>query len=242
MRLIWNNQVPAANLREQWNALVFQMEKPEVFYTWEWATAVARVYGEIQEPWIATAYEGDELVGVAALARASTSAKEAAFLACTTADYCDFISLPQKRQEFVAHVFHDLKQAGTQRVVLANLPADSTTVAELKVSKSFRSFFRTGYMCAQVRLGSPEERRLLTDSLLKKKMFRRSVNTLSRIGPVMLQHDLGAGLPRGVIEKFCLTHVARFLGTGRVSNLVHPERRKFLSVLAALLAERKCLT
>lgn len=239
MRLTWTNELSEQKkLRERWNALVLQMEKPEVFYTWEWAAAVARAYAGSVEPWVATAYEGDELVGVAALAK--SSATEAVFLAGTTADYCDFISLPERRKEFVAHVLHALQQAGTRTVVLANLPADSATVAELKVNQSFKSFLRTGYVCGQVRLGSEEERRSLFDSLLKKKkkMMRRSLNSLQRMGPVTLRHDLGAGLANSVLDKFCATQVARFLATGRLSNLVRKERREFLRELARLLAEQ----
>ncbi len=236
MRLIWTSGIPEQTLREPWNALALQMEKPEVFYTWEWAAAVARGYAGSVEPWVGTAYEGSELVGVAALAK--SSATEAAFLAGTTADYCDFISLPGRREEFVAQVLHTLKQAGTRTLVLANLPADSATVAELKVNKSFKSFLRTGYVCGQVRLGSQEERRSLTDSLLKKKMFRRSLNTLQRMGPVTLEHDPEPGLANGALDKFCVTHVARFLATGRLSNLVSKERREFLRELARLLAEQ----
>src|SRR5882672_2129497 len=237
MRLTWTRELPEQpELREQWNALVSQMEKPEVFYTWEWAAAVVRAYKSGVAPWIATAYEGDELVGVAALAKSSET--EAVFLAGTTADYCDFISRPAQRKEFVAQVLHALREAGTVTVVLANLPADSATVAALEGNSSFKTFLRTGYICAQVRLGSEEERRSLTDSLLKKKMFRRSINTLQRIGPVTLQHDRGAGLERGVVERFCVTHVARFLFTGRISNLVSAQRREFLRELAQLLAEK----
>ena len=199
MRLTWTNGLPEQEkLREQWNALVFQMEKPEVFYTWEWAAAVARVYGSSAEPWIATAYEGDELVGVAALAK--SSATEAVFMAGTTADYCDFISLPGKRKELVAQVLQAAEEAGIRTLVLANLPADSATVAELKANPLFKSFMRTGYICAQVQLGTEEEKQALIDSLPKKKMYRRSMNALGRLGPVTLQHDRGAGLKKAVIE------------------------------------------
>jgi CelD/BcsL family acetyltransferase involved in cellulose biosynthesis len=237
MRLTWTRGLPEQpGLPEQWNGLVLQMETPEVFYTWEWAAAVVRAFGNTLDPWIATAYESDELVGVAALAKASET--EVVFLAGVTADYCDFVSRPAQRKEFVAQVLRALREAGTRTIVLANLPADSATVAELKASPSFKSFLRTGYVCAQVRLGSGEDRRALIDSLLKKKMFRRSMNTLQRIGPVTLQHDLGTGLGRGAVEKFCETHVARFLSTGRISNLVSAQRREFLNELARLLADR----
>src|SRR6266404_5198801 len=237
MHLTWTSQPPDPTLREQWNSMVFQMERPEVFYTWEWATAVARAFGGSVTPWIATGYEGDELVGVAALTK--FSATEVAFLNGATADYCDFISLPGRRKEFVADVLDALQKVGTRKLVLANLPADSVTVAAVRGSKVFKSFFRTGYVCAQVRLGSEEERRSLADSLLKKQMFRRKLNALRRIGPVTLQHDLGTGLTTSALDKFCATHVARFLATGRISNLVSRERREFLAELTRLLAEQK---
>ena len=114
MRLIWMQELPQEqHLREQWNALVFQMEKPEIFYTWEWAAALTRSYGSGIDPWIAMAYEDDELVGVAALARTSTS--EAVFLAGNTADYCDFVSLPERRREFVSQVLSALREQGISR-------------------------------------------------------------------------------------------------------------------------------
>jgi CelD/BcsL family acetyltransferase involved in cellulose biosynthesis len=238
MRLTWARGLPEQEqLREQWNALVFQMERPEVFYTWEWAAAIVRAYGDRVHPWVATAYEGNELVGVAALATPSPT--EAAFLAGNTADYCDFISRPAMRREFVDQVLCSLREEGIRRLTLANLPADSVTVAELKANRWFKSFFRTGYICAQVQLGSNEERRLLIEALSKKKMLRRSMNTLSRIGPVTLQHDRGARLDEHpeVLENFCAIHVARFLSTGRMSNLLCAERREFLRQLARLLAE-----
>src|SRR5438876_8638099 len=100
MRLIWMQELPQEqHLREQWNALVLQMEKPEVFYTWEWAAAFVRSYGDSVQAWICTAYDEDELVGIVALAR--SSATQAVFLNGTTADYCDFISAPARRNEFV---------------------------------------------------------------------------------------------------------------------------------------------
>ncbi|MBI3475472.1 MAG: GNAT family N-acetyltransferase [Acidobacteria bacterium] len=237
MRLTWMNAVPEQpEIREQWNALVFQMETPEVFYTWEWMAAFTRAYQGSVQPWIAIAYEGDELVGIAALVRSSET--EASFLAGTTADYCDFISRPEKRKELVAQVLREVQEAGVHTLLLANLPGDSATVAEIKGNKSFKSFLRTGYICAQVQMGSEEDRRVLSNTVLKKKMLRRSLNTLRRIGPVTLQHDTSAGSKKSVIERFCGTHVARFLATDRISNLVSAQRRNFLVELAQLLGDQ----
>lgn len=212
------------------------MGEPEVFFTWEWAFAVARAYGTDLNPWIATAHEGEELVGVAALAKPSPN--EAVFLAGNTADYCDFISQPELGQEFVTQVLSALQERGIHRIVLANLPADSAAVAALKGNEFFRSFIRRGYECAQVRLGSPEERQQLIQSLLKKKMLRRALAALERLGPVTLRHDQSGGSHTGTLDEFVVMHVARFLRTGRISNLAMPQRRRFLTELAGLLAER----
>jgi CelD/BcsL family acetyltransferase involved in cellulose biosynthesis len=236
MRLTWTIGLPPdENLRDKWNTLVLQMEKPEVFYTWEWAAAFIRSYGDSVQPWIATAYDEDELIGVVALARSSAS--EAVFLNGTTADYCDFISAPARRKEFVGHVLRSLAQEGIVTMVLANLPAESASVDEIKHNKTFKSFLRTGYICAHIQLGSEEDKKTLSETLFKKKVLRHSMNALQRIGRVTLSHDLGAGLERGVVERFCKTHIARFLATGRISNLANARRRVFLRELAGLLAE-----
>jgi len=237
MRLTWIEGLPQEEkILEQWNTLVDRMERPEVFFTWQWVAAFLRSYGNSAKPWIATAFDGEELFGVVTLAR--SSATEASFLTATTADYCDFVSTVERRREFVAKVLDAVQESGVRRLTLANLPADSATVEELKSNRRFKSFMRVGYVCAQVDLGAPDQRQAMVDALFKKKMLRRSMNALRRIGPVTLQHDFGAGLEKQVVERFCNTHVARFLATGRISNLVSAPRRAFLRELATLLAER----
>jgi CelD/BcsL family acetyltransferase involved in cellulose biosynthesis len=67
-------------------------------------------------------------------------------------------------------------------------------------------------------------------------MLRRHLKTMSQIAPVELRHlrsrdEIAAALP-----EFEQAHIARFLSTGRVSNLATPERRAFLSELANLLS------
>lgn len=238
MRLSWISELPEdGKLRAQWDDLVLDSEHPEVFLTWEWAAAVTRAYNSSLQPWIGTAYEGEELVGIAALAK--TSPTTAVFLAGSTADYCDFISRPGKRDEFVRQVISKLKENGIRTIVLPNLPADSATVAALCGNRVFRNFLRVGYQCALVRLGSEEERRFLKKQVLKKSMFRRAMHSLEQLGPVSLRHERGERLQEGILDTFVSTHVARFLATGRVGNLVMKDRRQFLFELARLLAERR---
>ena len=69
MRLVLHREIPEDNnLARQWNELVWQMECPEVFYTYEWALAVSRAYRDSITPLLMLAYEQDSLVGVVSLA------------------------------------------------------------------------------------------------------------------------------------------------------------------------------
>src|SRR5437870_2500289 len=94
------------------------MESPEVFYTYEWALAVQRAYSSSMLPLTMLAYERDSLVGVAALATGITS-ESAFFLAASTADYCDFVCSPGRRNEFIQVVLAELRKLGMRMLTLA---------------------------------------------------------------------------------------------------------------------------
>ena len=115
MRIVSHRLIPGDSaLREQWNLLVDQMERPEVFYTHQWAQAVQHAYRDSLAPWLFLQYEGEELRGVVALA---TAQGIATFLSGTTADYCDFISQPADRARLIDAVFRELHTAGVKEIV-----------------------------------------------------------------------------------------------------------------------------
>ena len=238
MRLVLHREIPDDDgLARQWNELVQQMECPEVFYTYEWAQAVSRAHHASMRPLLMLAYEQDSLVGVAALAF-DASHPQATFLASTTADYCDFISHPQHRSEFVDTIFRELHSLEIPLLVLANLPADSATSRGLRLAThehEYSLFLRPAFQCAQVVLSSPEQKESVRQFVQRKQMLRRHLKAMSKIAPVELRHlkswdDISAALPR-----FEQAHIARFSSTGRVSNLARAERRAFLAELAKLL-------
>ena len=69
MRIVVHRDIPDDRLlQQQWNALVLEMKRPEVFYTHQWALAVRRGFGESLLPMLVLAYKGEKLSGVAALA------------------------------------------------------------------------------------------------------------------------------------------------------------------------------
>jgi CelD/BcsL family acetyltransferase involved in cellulose biosynthesis len=229
-------------LRSAWNVLAAKTDQPQVFYTWEWAKAVDAAYHEALRPYLVLAREANELVGLVALA--IDSQNRAVFLTGTTGDYCDFLTEPNRRAEFVDGVVAELRRTGTRDLSLANLPADSPTVPALKAASTrhgFQMFARRAYDCARVTLGSSEKRSELKLALSKKKTFRRSMNALAREAPLEVSHLTKWAEVEPVLAEFANAHVARFLATNRISNIARSERRLFLSELARLLCESQNL-
>jgi CelD/BcsL family acetyltransferase involved in cellulose biosynthesis len=240
LRLVLLREIPEdETLRLQWNAMVERVEQPQVFYTYEWALAVYRAYPATLHPLLFLAYDdGGSLRGVAALAT-DASTREASFLCATTGDYCDFVSSVEDRSEFVDEVFGGIKKLRIAVAVLANLPADSATVSAMHQAARkhhFHCFARTAYECAQVLLGSLEHRGEEKPVLPRKKMLRRFSNAMGREAPLRLEHARSWSDVQPIFPEFARAHVARFLATGRISNLARSERRVFLLELARLLS------
>jgi CelD/BcsL family acetyltransferase involved in cellulose biosynthesis len=226
-------------LRSQWNALVQRMERPQIFFTYEWALAVQRAYGATLRPSLFLAYnDAGTLSGVAALATDS-SEDRVSFLGATTGDYCDFLCLPEQTTSFVEAVFAELRKLKVEKIVLTNLPADSPAVSAIKKGARagrYWCFARTAYVCAQISLGALQRKKGEKPSLPRKKMLRRFLNAMGRESPVFLDHGRSWEAVAPVLDQFMRAHVARFLVTQRISNLARPERRSFLEELSKLLS------
>jgi CelD/BcsL family acetyltransferase involved in cellulose biosynthesis len=233
LRLVMLNEVPEdAALGRQWNELVLQMERPEVFYTYEWALAVVRAYHESVNPLLILAYEGDSLVGVAALA-ADEARQQAVFLAGATADYCDIVCPDARRREVVSGVVAELQSRGVPGLVLANLPADSATAGIVTGLGGHKVFSRPAYQCSQIQLRSPEQRQSVRHAVRQKRV-RRCLEMLK--DSVIVDHLRSWDEIAPVLPGFYDCHIERFRAGGRTSNLASPQRRDFLSELAKLLS------
>jgi CelD/BcsL family acetyltransferase involved in cellulose biosynthesis len=240
LRLEVIHEIPEqSSLREQWNALAFRSEQPQVFYTYEWALAVQRAYSSRLKPLLFLARDrNDSLSGIAALAT-DCSGKGASFLCATTGDYCDFLSLPEHRDTFVRLVLAELKRSAVRETVFTNLPADSATVMALKKGSRlcrFLIFARPAYLCAQISLARLDRRKDDNSILPRKKMLRRFLNVMGREHPVELEHCRSWNRIEPMLAEFMRSHVARFLANGRISNTVRPDRRTFFVELAKLLS------
>lgn len=239
MNIVTLRQIPEdETLRNEWNFLAGGMDEPEVFYTYEWALAVARAHKALRPPLLLLGYHNDRLAGIAALTALPDGHVE--FLAASTADYCDFITSAADREEFVQLVFSELNGMGVHRIALANLPRESMTGNALKALDQrcgFRMFSRKAYACCQVRLSSKQERESVQQSLREKKSLRRDAAALARSGELRLVHRQTAEEVAKALPAFFQAHVARFRAKGATSNIAQAERQAFLSELAQLLGD-----
>jgi CelD/BcsL family acetyltransferase involved in cellulose biosynthesis len=235
LRIVLHKEIPEdPELRRQWNDLALQIEHPEVFYTCEWALAVQSAYQASLRPLLFLGYDGDSIAGIASLAT-DAKGENITFLAATTADYCEFLTAPQSRAEFVDAVFAEFGKTNAKFITLANLPQDSATPAALGAAArkhGFHVYLRPAYLCAQVELGSHEQRHDLKTALTGKKKLRRYLRAMEREGPVTFAHLQSQAEIQSALPAFCAAHVARFQATQRVSSLSTPERRLFLGELA----------
>jgi CelD/BcsL family acetyltransferase involved in cellulose biosynthesis len=238
LRLVLHREIPEDNnLARQWNELVWQMECPEVFFTFEWAVAVSRAYRDSITPLLMLAYEQDSLVGVVSLAT-NHQRREAFFLASATGDYCDFLSSPASRLEFVDLALDELSKLKMPALVTASLPANSVTACALTAATlhGYKTFSRPASLCAQIILGSSAERQVLKDSVANRKAYRYSLKGLGKHGPVTVHHLKSRDNLNSALPEFLRTHITRFSTAGRRSNLAHPQRQAFLTELASLLS------
>jgi CelD/BcsL family acetyltransferase involved in cellulose biosynthesis len=247
LRIVLHREIPEdPKLWRQWNDVALRMERPEVFYTCEWALAVQSAYRASLWPLLFLGYDGDDLVGVASLAT-DAAEERVSFLAATTGDYCEFLSPPQQRAEFVDAVFAELGKTKTKTgfMALANLPEDSATPAALRTAArryGYRVFMRPAYLCAQVELGSGELRQELKTALVGKKKLRRYLRAMERDGPVTFAHLQSPAEIQAALPGFADAHVARFQATQRVSSLSTPERRLFLDELVRRFSDMGVVT
>ena len=245
MRVVVLNEIPRDDkLAQQWDELVFQMEQPEVFYTYEWALAASHSLGASAKPLLMLVYE-TSLIGVTALVIPSETGNRVHFLGEKTADYCDLISKPAERPKVVEAVFQELRRLGKSNFVMSNIPEESATRDYIRASGQRCGYYllKTGTdIYPRVNLGDSNSRIALKQSLNGKKTLRNLYRALNRMGSVELSHSKDGGADGRYLSDFFQAHIARFLATGRVSPYICSNRRQFLLTLSELLSSKGWLT
>jgi CelD/BcsL family acetyltransferase involved in cellulose biosynthesis len=221
-----------------WNRLAFQMDRPEVFFTHQWALAVSRAFSESLAPLTVLAYESGRLVGVAAMATNRGARDAVVFLTASTADYCDVVSQPEARGAVLTAVLAALDSRGVRNVTLANVPADSQTLTAIQRAASSRRFHlhrRHGYDCGIISLDNQEHRQAVLQMVERKGREKRALKRLGQLGSVGIVHLIGEQAEIA-LQLIVSAQISRFLATNRVSPLVQQSRRMFLEELGRLLS------
>jgi hypothetical protein len=175
-----------------WNDLVFRMERPEVFFTHQWALAASRAFSASLFPKIFLMYEAGQLAGIAAMATTLKSPGTAFFLTASTADYCDIVSAPEIRPAILTALLEQMKDMGVRDLVLANVPAESSTLRALAASARSQGFHihdRPGYDCGIISLGDAAQRQ----DVLRSVCLLRLSTEEACADPSVKKVDLGLG-------------------------------------------------
>jgi CelD/BcsL family acetyltransferase involved in cellulose biosynthesis len=220
-----------------WNNLVSKMERPEVFYTHQWALAASRAFSTRLRILTFLIYDSFRLVGVAAMAANWESPSTLFFLTASTADYCDIVSEPQTRSAVLEALFDETNRIGVLNLILANTPADSHTlraIGPIARANKFHLHQRRSYDCGIISLGDQKQRQVVLQSAIRKERERRGLKKLKQLGPIRLVHLGPEQLETGLNPIFD-AQISRFLATNRLSPLIRPERLFFLKELAKLL-------
>lgn len=221
-----------------WNNLVFGMGRPEVFFTHQWALAASRSFSDSLRPLTFLVHESGQLRGVAAMATNREVPDTAFFLTASTADYCDIVSAPENRAAVLAAVLEEINKLSVRHLVLANVPSESHTLRAITaVAKAHRFHLhgRPAYDCGVISLGNNEQRQSVLQSVLRKEREKRGLKKLGQLGPIHITHLSTEQLETGM-ESIFTAQIARFLATNRLSPLIRPQRRFFLTELGKLLS------
>lgn len=220
-----------------WNDLVARAERPEVFFTHQWALASARAFADTYRPLTFLGYEAGTLVGVAAMAQVREHADTACFMTASTADYCDILSDPSHREAMAGAVLTELRKREITNVVWGNVPSESCTprvIPSVAALGGFHLHDRPAYNCGVIELRDHSQRQEVLRTITRKERERRALKKLARIGEIQLRHLEGKQLAPA-LDSILSAQVVRFLITDRLSPLISHPRRVFLQQLAAQL-------
>jgi CelD/BcsL family acetyltransferase involved in cellulose biosynthesis len=224
--------------RDQWNRLLRRSVTNTVFQTYEWFDAWWRVFGHDHQLLLITAYDGEDLVGLAPLmvSRDGFGQRQLRFVGDSRADYLDLI-VDQDRPEItevllehacaLSHLWDQLQ--------LKNIPGRSPTTQRLETFceiAGFRRLRTSNLHCpALVIEGHADEARRIAG----KYSLRRPHNRMARAGELVFRHVDEPDELQPLLEAFFDQHVRRWQGTDSPSLFQEPRNRQFFRLLAQAL-------
>lgn len=171
-------------LRDDWRALFDADSAASPFQSWEWLSTWWRVYGRGRSPYIITAYEGDDLVGILPMLKTVGPWRTLRSLGVGPSDYLGPIAQPDLRDAVLRAFLSELREAPADMVDLHQwsdpvdhaAPIEQATCLKLDLpdqyesyiaglSKSLRYDVRRLERTPELRVIEPEDPRAALDVL-----------------------------------------------------------------------------
>ena len=187
-------------------------------------------------PLIFAAYRDQTLVGVVAL----EENRDVTFLTAPTADYCDFVSSPNDRREFVELVIGELARQKLGSMKLSNIPAASSSGTRIKAAQCLCPVFEACLStAAQILLESPEQR---TEAIAVARNSPKNHRAVVKIWCVFcFEHYTNWEAFSGEFPSFVKAHIARFVSQAQPAASQILICRRFVEELGKLLSKQGSL-
>ena len=233
------NRLSDAGLDEQaWNALAASSDTNTVFQTHQWTTSWLDAYGDLHEPFLLIADNGNGPAAVAPLAAnpsATRHGRVLQFIGDGRSDYCDFLVSGRKREGLSALINALLDNPEWDQIDLRNIPASSATPGLLRAAceeRGLRFALRDQYLCPTLCIEGHEAEAL---RILNKPSLRRCVKGFARAGQ-HAEYDMTAASdiePR--LTDFFEQHIARWRHSPDPSLFLDERNRMFYRTLTRAL-------
>jgi CelD/BcsL family acetyltransferase involved in cellulose biosynthesis len=208
-------------MEEQWDRLLFDANKENIFLTHTWQKTWWRTYGDDKALWILEAQYGQRIIGIAPLMmeRSSLGMRRLAFIGCgeLKPEHLDFIVLPDYHQLFVEKCLTYLLQRKSDWDILdlKGLAGETPTLAILK--SSFPVLVKFQYQiveysrCPYIELTDSFEEYIRSRSKNTRRNLRKRSSRLHREYPEIEKGSIkSADEIDGAFESLVELHQARW--------------------------------
>jgi len=235
-----------APLRADWNRLVDQSPRPNVFLTWEWLTAWWAHFGEGQTLHVMAVRDGTgALVGVGPFCIERDPGpwpfRILKFLGTkeVSSDYLDLIAAPGQEREVAIAILHALRddRGVWDTAELTDLLADSVGLRALKdeaVATGCATGVAPGEWCPFLPLAATREEYFDSIGRSKRSRLKRAKKAVEGVGCAYTLADTPETLGPALEALYAL-HGKRWAARGLSGNLHSPAVRAFHHRLAGTL-------
>jgi len=197
-------------LKDKWNELLFSSEQDCIFFTHEWISSWWKCFSEDNSLEILIFKdEGGSLVGIVPF---MTKDKILCFIASQeVSDYCDFITLNGRREEFYENLLSYLKTnyPDVEKIELMNLKASSPTLSflpRLALEHGFSSSCTETEVAPLLELPSSYEDYMASLSKKNRHELRRKLRRMESLERVKITKITNTKKLQSSFETFIALH------------------------------------